>query len=218
MRACQKRCCTGGFALVFLERSSTVTVFLAIDLDDAVRTRAAAVIEQARPTVDARWVRADKLHLTLVFLGNPAAEQVETLRARASAVAARHRPFGLRLSGVGTFGTARAPSVLWLGVSGDLGRLHALQADARAHLLLDDLPGVQPIERERPYAPHVTLARSKDGHPFGALEASLRTFESPSFHVGHVTLYESTASEYRPLHRASLGVDVSTGHIGLTGK
>ncbi|MDX2014804.1 MAG: RNA 2',3'-cyclic phosphodiesterase [Myxococcaceae bacterium] len=182
-----------------------MTVFLAIDLDDTARARAADVIERARQRVDARWVRADKLHLTLVFLGNPTGAQVEGLRARASAVAARHGPFELRLAGVGTFGTARAPSVLWLGVAGAVAPLHALQADARAHLLLDDLPGVQPIERERPYAPHVTLARSKEGHPFGDLETSLRAFESAPFQVGHVTLYESTASEYRALHRASLG-------------
>jgi RNA 2',3'-cyclic 3'-phosphodiesterase len=185
---------------------SFVTVFLAIDLDDAVRARAASVIDAARTTVDARWVRADKLHLTLVFLGNPTLAQVGSLTQATDEVARRHRLFTLALSGVGTFGTARAPSVLWLGVGGDLEALRALQSHARTALLLADLPGVQPIERERPYAPHVTLARSKDGHPFGDLEASLAGFESPAFSVDHLTLYESTASEYRPLHRVELGV------------
>lgn len=182
-----------------------MTVFLAIDLDDVVRAQAASVIEAARTTVDARWVRADKLHLTLVFLGNPTPAQVASLEQRTEQVARHHRPFTLALSGVGTFGTARAPSVLWLGVAGAMEALRSLQAEARASLLMADLPGVQPVERERAYAPHVTLARSKEGHPFGDLEASLATFRSPAFRVDHLTLYESTASEYRPLSRVELG-------------
>jgi RNA 2',3'-cyclic 3'-phosphodiesterase len=182
-----------------------VSVFLAIDLDDATRARAAAVIDSARATLDARWVRADKLHLTLVFLGTPSTEQVAAFRADVDAIARRHSAFSLALKGAGTFGTARAPSVLWLGVDGDLEVLTRLQLDAKHTLLRYDLSGVQPLERERPYAPHVTLARSKEGLPFKVLERSLSDFSTTPFHVSHLTLYESTSSEYRPLYRAALG-------------
>ncbi|MCA2978900.1 MAG: RNA 2',3'-cyclic phosphodiesterase [Myxococcaceae bacterium] len=182
-----------------------MSVFLAIDLDDTSRALAGQVIERARPTVDARWVHADKLHLTLVFLGNPTPAHVATLTPLVDAVASRHGPLSLSLAGVGTFGTARAPSVLWLGVGGALEALSALQADARQTLLLDDLPGVQPVERTRPYAPHVTLARAKVGLPFGDLEATLRDFAAPPFTARHVTLFESVASSYRAVHRSALG-------------
>jgi 2'-5' RNA ligase len=196
-------CLPGGGPRASVRRA--VSVFLAIDLDDATRAQAAAIIDTARTRIDARWVRADKLHLTLVFLGNPTPEQVDTFRSDVDAIASRHSAFALSLRGAGTFGTARAPSVLWLGVDGDLEVLTRLQLDAKDTLLQYDLSGVQPLERERPYAPHVTLARSKAGLPFDALEASLADFSTAPFRASHLTLYESTASEYRPLHRAALG-------------
>ena len=53
-----------------------MSVFLAVDLDDVVRAKVVALIEQQRQALDAKWLRADKLHLTLVFLGNATTEHV----------------------------------------------------------------------------------------------------------------------------------------------
>lgn len=181
-----------------------MSVFLAVDLDEPVRALASEVIERFRPTLDAKWVREDKLHLTLVFLGNPTAAHVETFKPLVDEVASQHAVFSLELGGVGTFGTARAPSVLWLGVKGALESLRSLQADAQRSLVSADLPGLEPDEHGRLYAPHVTLARSKHDTAFGAASIALADFSSPPFLVSHVTLYESRSDRYRALHRAPL--------------
>ncbi len=181
-----------------------MSVFLAVDLDEPVRALASDVIERFRPTIDAKWVRADKLHLTLVFLGNPTTAHVESFKPLVDAVAGRHTSFSLELGGVGTFGTARAPSVLWLGVKGALEPLRSLQADAQRSLVTADLPGLKPDEHGRVYAPHVTLARSKHDTAFGDATTALADFASPPFLVSHVTLYESRSDRYQALHRAPL--------------
>lgn len=168
-----------------------MSVFLAIDLDDAAREVATALIETHRGKVEAKWLRPDKLHLTLVFLGNATADQLATFVPKIDALAERRPAFSLRLSGAGTFTTARAPSVLWLGVSGELDALAALQHDALGALTQHD---------DRPWVPHVTLARAKQS--FDALAQSLADLRSEAFGVRHLTLYESTHHHYRVLHRA----------------
>ncbi|MBL8918776.1 MAG: RNA 2',3'-cyclic phosphodiesterase [Myxococcaceae bacterium] len=182
-----------------------MSVFLAIDLDDAARTLAAQVIEQHRPLVPAKWVRADKLHLTLVFLGNADPGHVEGFKPVIDALARRHQPFSLELASAGTFGTARAPSVLWLGVAGAVEPLRALQADAQRALLTQQLPGLSPKEHERAFTPHVTLARSKHNAAFAEAATALSTLRSRPFTVAQLTLYESRADRYQALHRAPLG-------------
>jgi len=120
-------------------------------------------------------------------------------------VAAKHAPFSLSLASAGTFGTRRAPSVLWLGVEGAVEALAALQRDTAHALLFPDLKGVTADERERPYSPHVTLARSKSDSGLLAVAARLEGFRSLEFRVSHLTLYESRPERYRPLFRVNLG-------------
>lgn len=176
-----------------------MSVFLAIDLDDAARGAVTRLIETHRGAYTAKWLRDDKLHCTLVFLGNPKAEQVEAWRAPLDALAARHRAFELALRGAGSFVTARAPSVLWLGVAGALEALRALQRDA--HETLGSAAG----HGERAYLPHVTLARAQGEAHFEALLPELQRFTGAPFQVGHVSLYESNNHVYRVLHQARLG-------------
>ncbi len=151
----------------------------------------AACIERHRAEVTAKWLRTDKLHVTLRFLGHPTAAELADLRPVVEAITREAPPFTLSLRGVGFFATARAPSVVWLGVDGQLPQLHALQ---RALHPADD----------RPFVPHVTLARAQTSGSLERLEPALRGFTSPPFVIDHVTLYESTHEHYRPLFRCTL--------------
>lgn len=182
-----------------------MSIFLAVDLDEPTRTTVSALISELSARHVAKWLRPDKLHVTLVFLGNATPAHVEAFVPRIDALAKRHSPFELELTGVGTFGTRRAPSVLWLGLGGALKSLEVLQRDAADALLTEPLPGVTEVERERTFSPHLTLARSKQGGAFDEVTTALEAFRSAPFRVGHLTLYESRHDEYRALHRATLG-------------
>lgn len=168
-----------------------MSVFLAVDLDEVVRALVAQRVETARTALAAKWLQAEKYHLTLVFLGNATPVQVAQFEPLLHALVTRHESFRLHLRGAGTFVTQRAPAVLWLGVDGELASLAALQRDAASTL----------GSPERAWAPHVTLARAPRAGAFDELRAALADFTTPAFEVRHVTLYESTHHQYQVLHR-----------------
>jgi 2'-5' RNA ligase len=174
-----------------------MSFFLAVDVDEAVRAQVAALIEAHRGATPASWLTPEKVHVTLLFLGE---REPEGLEATVRAVASRFAPFSLGLADAGLFETARAPSVLWLGVTGQLEALSELRA------AVVEVAGAQapPAERERPYLPHLTLARGKRPGHFDAVMPVLRGFSAGPFVVRHVTLYESSHRVYTARWRAPL--------------
>jgi len=135
--------------------------FLAIPLPERLRSAACASRAVLAPRGDGwRFVREQGIHLTLRFLG-----EVEPLRRDALDAAWREAvagtpPLALRLRGAGLFPATGRPRVLWLGIDdetgeGALARLaDRLEGSARAQ-------GFPP--EGRPFAAHVTLARSPRG-------------------------------------------------------
>ncbi|MDF2720738.1 MAG: 2-5 ligase [Paenibacillus sp.] len=105
-----------------------------------------------------RWVHPDDLHITLQFIGEVAPESQPAIEAALERIAARFSPFTLQLTGAGTFGAPQSPRVLWAKIGGQLQPLRALAADVEGQLA--DL-GYEP--ENRPYSPHVTLARQYSG-------------------------------------------------------
>jgi 2'-5' RNA ligase len=100
-----------------------------------------------------RAVTLDKIHLTLAFLGELAADRVA--EARESADGVRARPFSLVLDRLGTF---RRAGVAWAGASrAEPGLLH-LQGR-----LAEALAARGFVLEPRPFAPHVTLVRKFTG-------------------------------------------------------
>lgn len=100
---------------------------------------------------DLRWTRPAQWHVTLAFLGEVGDDVVDELTRRLSRAAARHPPLSLALGGGGRFGH----QVLWTRVHGDREGLRRLADSVRAAARRSRLP----IE-QRPYRPHVTLARA----------------------------------------------------------
>ena len=135
-------------------------LFLAGVVPDAVKQTLHAQLEPVRAaTPQARWLPRESLHLTLVFLGSVADASVAPLRLAFGVVCRRHRALSLTLSGVETFGPARSPRVLATTLSGDVEGLHGLVLDARRAAE----PTVQ-LEPERPFRPHLTVARARSAH------------------------------------------------------
>lgn len=138
-------------------------LFVAVEIDEAVRIAAAEAVERLRAQLsrrgahlDARWVPADNLHITLWFIG-----EVDEVRAAAIASALQpqfpYEPFEVRIAGLGAFPPSGAPRVFWLGVPAGQEGLAALHTETGARL--------RPLGFEaerRPYSAHLTIARAKD--------------------------------------------------------
>jgi 2'-5' RNA ligase len=134
--------------------------FIALELPQSIQafvvTRQEALQDALSPDARKllRWTPAAKAHLTLRFLGETDGAQCERLGAALSTAGASHGPLSLALEGAGCFPHCAKPSVLWLGLRGDLESLGALQAkvDTAAQSA-----GFAP--EPRPFAPHLTIAR-----------------------------------------------------------
>jgi RNA 2',3'-cyclic 3'-phosphodiesterase len=179
--------------------------FVAVDLAEDVRTALAR--EQARfkavcaPNRDIRWTRPEGLHLTLKFLGSIETERVRPVIAALQALEP-FAPFMVEVRGFGFFPDARRPRVFWVGLeaSSALGELAV-----RVETALEPLG----VEREnRPFKPHLTLARFDRPLTPSALTAALNesTVESfGSFEVTEFFLFESRirsgGAEYFKLER-----------------
>ncbi len=134
-------------------------LFLALEVPSEVRDPLAGWAEQQRPRApEARWVSPNNYHLTLFFFGEvdeAAAERIPPLMRDA---VKDHRPFDLALSGLGSFGTAGAPRVVFASIEQGRKELEQLEQSVKKTILAGGFQA-----EERAFHPHLTLARSKTG-------------------------------------------------------
>jgi 2'-5' RNA ligase len=195
-------------AALIMSDSGKKRIFLGVNLSLATTRKIADVIARMQRVVDDRelrvaWVPPENLHLTLKFLGWSHAETLPAIRDRTEEWTRACKGFELVARGVGAFPDARHARILWVGVqdpSGALGRLVSDIEGAMAQL---------GFEREaRPYHPHVTIGRVKDGRDAEELVARHAQSDFGSSLVREVVVYESImktkGSEYVALHRLPL--------------
>ena len=187
-------------------------LFVAVEIGETLAARAAELSRElqrraadAAPHARVTWVPPDRLHLTVRFIG-------EMDDARAAAVGEALEPtlnvapFDLTLAGAGAFPKSGSPRVLWAGVASGREALVVAEREISARLARLGVP-----EEERPYSPHLTLARVRE--PAGLRSARLLdglTDQSlGTVHVDAITLFHSKLSPkgptYTPLLRIPMG-------------
>src|ERR1700680_2322918 len=131
-------------------------IFIGIDLDPEVRKRIERFLEGVEGFApEARWVRPESLHITLKFIGEQTPERMEAITERLRRV--EGSALEIRAGGYGFFPTAKAPRVFWIGI-------HAGPPLAELAAGIDVATAALVIPREdRPYSPHLTLARAGAG-------------------------------------------------------
>lgn len=172
----------------------------ALDCMEFMRARVARVAPRSRIT----WMTAERLHVTLRFIGHVADGQaapiLQILRPPLDTA-----PFDLTVAGVGTFPVKGPPRVVWAGMAGGRDRLIAL-----ANIVSERLEGVSMAREERPFDPHLTLARVREagGLRSRALLEGLSDTVLGATPVDAITLFESRLSphgpRYQPLQRTLL--------------
>ena len=185
-------------------------LFVAVEVEDAARHVAVEIARELRstigPTLEARWVPPENMHLTVRFIGN-----VDDGRAPAL-IDALTPPldiptFEIALGGCGVFPPTGAPRALWIGLAQGLPGLVSMHEAFNRRLVPF---GFEP--ETRPFSAHLTLARFKDA-PSGAGRAvreALRrvTTRTAGSHVTRATIFRSHLSpngpRYEPVAFAEL--------------
>jgi len=160
-----------------------------------------------------RWVRVESLHITLRFLGPTPLEAVPDLVRAARDAAVGQGPFPVTIAGSGAFPDPSRPRTLWLGIQRGASELADL-----AHRLDDALrqehesSGVEAGRGAKPFAPHLTLART-DGLRLGSAAATALARDAEgvelTFEASRIVLFRSHLGEgpswYEPVGEAVLG-------------
>jgi RNA 2',3'-cyclic 3'-phosphodiesterase len=128
-------------------------LFVALEIPSTVRENLAALIQSLRAvSPQTRWVRPENLHVTLKFIGEVAEAKLTGIREGLTRVRSE-QPVALDFRGLGFFPNEKHPRVLWAGIEASP-NLKTLAAD------VDGATEKLGIPREqRPFSPHLTLAR-----------------------------------------------------------
>ena len=167
-------------------------LFIALDLPDDLAGLLAGL---DRGIEGMRWIAAERLHLTLCFLGNVETEAQARLAALLDHVDCE--PFALRVKGCGCF-TRHGGFVLWAGVEDPVDALAALHQQVAEAVRA---AGVDPGSER--FHPHLTLARMRRGKPTMVREFLDENAERAfgEFPVDGVTLYSSELKPEGPVYR-----------------
>lgn len=168
-----------------------IRLFVALELPEAIRHRLHAL---GGGVPGARWVEPANLHLTLRFIGEVEESWLEMIDEALAGIAMP--PFDLVLDGIGQFGTASRPRVLWVGVARSDPLVHLHQKIESALVRVGLMP------EERKFAPHVTLARLKDSPPerVGRFIQERSPFRTEPIPVRHFTLFASHLTRTGPIY------------------
>jgi RNA 2',3'-cyclic 3'-phosphodiesterase len=97
-------------------------------------------------------------HITLQFFAELAAERVPSVVGAMAAASAGIAPFEIECRGIGAFPTPDRPRVIWAGIGEGASALVGLVDRLRRGLAERGFPAEQ-----RPFVPHLTLARIRSG-------------------------------------------------------
>ena len=161
-------------------------LFIAIELPDHYK-KALGELRTAIP--GARRVAVEQIHLTLAFLGEVDEESSKRLITKLARIEADDfEP--------GCFPNRQRPRVVWVGVKPEPG-LTGLAAMVHETVLACGIP-----QEERPFSPHLTLARLKFPTPreLGAFLDQHTSVDLPPFSGKEFTLFQSRLSQQGAVH------------------
>jgi 2'-5' RNA ligase len=163
-------------------------LFLALDIDDAVRSGIAVFIDRIRAFApDARWVRPESLHVTLKFIGEQSAKQAENIKRALETINASG--FKMNIRAHGFFPETRTPRVFWIGIEA------GTQLASLVAAIEEKLAALGIAKEVQGFSPHLTLARSGRG------SASPRRQKSDRTNQTFQRLQEKLAAEPAPEFR-----------------
>ena len=146
----------------------TVRSFIAISLPKSVCNALGALSQSLAaqlPRGSVRWVKPERMHLTVRFLGDTAVSKLPQIATNLDNVTKQYPSFSLQLSHLGCFPNERRPRVIWVGLQGDTNALVSLKQDVDKSLA----PLGWEVEK-RPFRAHLTLGRVKDARKLAGVK------------------------------------------------
>ena len=169
--------------------------FLAFELPMEIKDIVTHAYQDMRKTsLDARWVKPENMHLTVVFMGNVLNERLEPIGEAVGDICREFGPFEIQLKGTGVFSSRRYPRVLWIGLAGDLERMSLFRDGLQMNLAPFGIK-----QETRRYKPHLTIGRFRKGFRAGPhLDEILANYQELSSAVSTVDELAMFRSDLKP--------------------
>lgn len=186
--------------------------FIALDLPPAVQEALGRLEKELQATrAPITWVKPERIHLTLKFLGDVALERIPDIQKSLAEVAEGASSFRVEPAGCGAFPTLQQMRIVWVGLRVDGEGLNRLQQMVEAAMVQLGFK-----KEDRPFKPHLTLGRVKGRQHLRVLQTLLldrQNFNAEAFDVTELVLYKSElrpeGARYTPLFRKSLSGEAS---------
>ncbi|MCK9204338.1 MAG: RNA 2',3'-cyclic phosphodiesterase [Bacteroidales bacterium] len=144
-----------------------------------------------------KWVEEHNIHVTLHFFGETEEQIIVRINTVLEKLAAETKPFTLRLSGLGIFGSSYAPRVIWTGIGPGQPLLHIMQ------MLKTDLMKAGFETDRQNLVPHLTLGRIKslrDKTLFQRVLSNYKNIISVDEQIQEMILFESKLLPTGPVY------------------
>jgi 2'-5' RNA ligase len=162
-------------------------LFTGLDLPGDLVANLEELLRRLKPAAPIHWSPPANLHVTTKFIGEWPEARLAELKTALAGLPGRDA-VAVRIRCVGFFPNPRSPRIFWCGIEAPgLAELAADTDSATAEL------GIP--RDDRPFSPHLTLARIKERvelQPLREAIAGLPSLEFGSFQATSFYLYQST--------------------------
>jgi len=192
----------------------TIRCFIAVDLPSEIKKGISSqitLIDSQIPKGSVRWVDQVNLHLTIKFLGEIQALQVNKIQNVLDLVLRSVPEFDMAIAGAGLFPSARKPRIIWLGIT------PAHEVTWLAEKVESAMQSLGFNPEERAFSPHLTIGRvSRDVSDtvLPAITAAVmknQPGEIGVIHTQSLTIYRSDLRPRGPIY-------TPLAHVQLTGR
>lgn len=175
-------------------------LFIGIRLPEEVKQHIARLCGSI---ADAKWAPQDNFHITLAFLGEIASHDMVDIGLALGKI--DYPAFDFAVQGVGIFGSAKRPRILWAGVE-NTEAMTVLQAK-----IVQSLDRIGCPVDARKFRPHVTLARVQNAD-YGKIRNFLSDhalFNAGAVHAHDFSLFSSHSTGTGPQYREEMAFDLA---------
>jgi RNA 2',3'-cyclic 3'-phosphodiesterase len=167
-------------------------LFVALETHSAVRENFAELLQTLRAvSPQTRWVRPENLHVTLKFIGEVHVTKLAAVGVALAQVRCE-QPVTLEFRGLGFFPNERHPRVFWAGIEASP-NLKDLVADIEEATETLGNP-----REQRPFSPHLTLARFEPPRLPEQLRAAIQESASRDFGSLRANQFHLIESKLKP--------------------
>lgn len=171
--------------------------FIALEVSQEVRGEIASVQNECRKIAPGvKWVKPENIHITLKFLGEVSPLDIEKIGKAVKTATYGFKDFKVTFTNIGGFPNTKNPRIIWVGISEGKEYVSNL-----SKVISKELSPCGFLSEDRPFIPHLTIARVKSTKNKGKLTRKIESLKNTDFGEGlinRVLIIESKLSPQGP--------------------